>query len=247
MIERICIDKKYKMSENLHTPTEELPPPKIIFRLRTPEEEARTQGEVERKKRLIGDAYDRAVDAIVERIPEQLPDAEKLAVLYGIFLEEMTYDYDMRANVTEGGFVGAPEGMNEFVIGGEIIRGGSKEVAILKRTGVCEHFSEAFSDIAERLGIPSAAVSGKTKMVEAPDGSIVGLKHAWNQVLIDGEVKNIDVTYGLYTNDEAVKQEKGIAPEVTAASFFLIDSDELRRIGPHHDFEDSAELLAKAA
>ncbi len=122
-----------------------------------------------------------------------------------------------------------------------------KESALLNGFGVCAGFSDAFTDVANRLGIPCVTVAGKTGTVRSIHGKDVKVGHAWNQVLIDGEVKNIDVTYGLFTQDEAVMQEKGIAPELTAANFFLVDSEKLRRLGPHHDFEDSVELLEAAA
>lgn len=197
---------------------------------------------IRNNEKLISDEYDVAVDAIVETIPEQLSNEEKLARLYDVFLKSMTYDFATGSNVGSDGLVRMVD-YSQYckLIEGEYLMLAGKYAAVLNRFGVCAHFSKAFKDIAEsRLGVPCEEVTGRTKRIALPDGDTVELSHVWNQVRVNGEVKNIDVTYGLFANDEAVKQEKGISPDVMAVNFFLVDSDELRRVGPHHDFEDVA-------
>ncbi|MDE5770873.1 MAG: hypothetical protein K2I06_04455 [Ruminococcus sp.] len=50
----------------------------------------------------------------------------------------------------------------------------------------CEGYAKAFSYLAERMGLVSVLVTGKTDK---------GENHAWNQVKIDGEWYNLDVTW----------------------------------------------------
>lgn len=223
--------------------------PKITLRPRTPEEEARSREEAERKNRLIDNAYERAVGDVMGKIPEALSDADKHAVLYGEFLGRMTYDFEWSENVNEDGTVNRPHDpygeKYDLIIDGERLHVDHEELAMIRSTGVCEHFAKAFADIANRLGTPCSTVTGRTKVVRSINGNNVKLGHMWNQVLIGNEVMNVDVTYGLFAGNEEVKAERGIVPELTAGNFFIIDSEELRRIGPHHDFEDAPELLAK--
>lgn len=220
--------------------------PRITFL--DPEKIAATAAEGLRQSELITAEYDRTVEEIVASIPESLSEEDKLATLYAFFLDKMTYDFDTGNNVGSSGMVSSPESsMPNYLhtIGGEELRLAlGKEAALLNGFGVCSGFSDAFKDVSDRLGIPCVVAEGKTVTVKSVTGKEVELGHAWIQVLVDGEVLNIDPTYGLFANDEVVKEEKGLAPELTAMDFFLVDSDTLRNIGPHHDFEDSPELQA---
>lgn len=243
MIESIALqqeNKKYtKMSEKLPTST-----PLIVFR--NTEKNATAISEIIRVRELIAAEYAKAVDEMVASIPEHLPESDKLAALYATFLDTMTYDFGTGNNVSDDGTVAIPDSSKQRyhrVIGEKDVWLDGKEGALLNGFGVCAGFADAFADVANKLGVPSRVVDGRTRSVKSIRGNDVEVSHAWNQVLIDGEVKNIDVTYGLFANDETVKRKKGIASELAAAGFFLVDSDTLPRIGPHHDFEDSTELI----
>ena len=62
----------------------------------------------------------------------------------------------------------------------------TKYPVLLNNSGVCVTYSLAIEDLANKLGIPCRVVTGQT-----------GMKHAWNIVLINGEVKHIDVAYAI--------------------------------------------------
>ena len=214
----------------------------ISITKRTPESEIREN------EKLVHSEYEKSVNELIAALPENLANVDKLAALYGVMLDKVEYDFDRANAVNEDGTIPntipASEEKYFATIEGRKLRLAGKDVAVINGFGVCEEFSEAFTDIATRLGISCKTIEGKTGRAKLESGSEVARGHAWNQVLVDGEIKNIDITYGLFAGDEAVKQEKGIAPEMTAANFFFVDSEELRRIGPHHDFEDSADLQA---
>lgn len=65
------------------------------------------------------------------------------------------------------------------------------ESALKTRKGVCMHYSEVFSDIANKLGIKTYVVSGYTKQL----GKIAQLSHAWNVSKINGKWCFFDVTW----------------------------------------------------
>ena len=71
-----------------------------------------------------------------------------------------------------------------------------KYPAVLFNKGVCITFSKAFEDICNnKLNIPCRIVNGYT-----------GLQHAWNIVLLDGEVKHIDIAYALINRNRIDKK-----------------------------------------
>ncbi len=202
-----------------------------------------------RKDKLVEAVYDEAVGEMAALVPEHLDEAGKLAVLYSLFID-MEYDHAYGENVSDDGLVTVPESSRERYrqsIEGEDFWLDGKEGVMLGGAGVCRGFSEAFKDVADKVGIECAVAIGKTATVTSLQGNPVEAGHAWIQVAIHGKVYNIDPTYGIYAKDEGLKRKKGLASELTPSSFFLIDSDTLRQIGPHHDFEDSADLLRAAA
>lgn len=60
------------------------------------------------------------------------------------------------------------------------------------RKGVCIHYAEVFSDIANKLGIKTYIIPGYTKMFD----EIPNLSHAWNASKIDGKWFLFDATWG---------------------------------------------------
>jgi transglutaminase/protease-like cytokinesis protein 3 len=66
---------------------------------------------------------------------------------------------------------------------------GDKYAPIFLNKGVCQSFSRAFADICEQLGI-------QCRVVRAADDDVVqlkGLKHAWDEVVIDGQRYTVDL------------------------------------------------------
>jgi hypothetical protein len=64
--------------------------------------------------------------------------------------------------------------------------------ALSRRKGVCQHFAELYSAIANQSGIKTYVVSGYTKQ----NGSVDYLPHAWCASLIDSVWYLIDPTWG---------------------------------------------------
>lgn len=60
------------------------------------------------------------------------------------------------------------------------------------RKGVCIHYSEVFSDIANKLGMKTYIIAGYTKVFD----EIPTLAHAWNVSKIDGKWFLFDATWG---------------------------------------------------
>lgn len=63
---------------------------------------------------------------------------------------------------------------------------GTKYPALLNNSEICITFAPAFEDLANKLGIPCRVILGFT-----------GMEHAWNIVLINNEIKYIDVDFAL--------------------------------------------------
>lgn len=69
---------------------------------------------------------------------------------------------------------------------GGVVSQYDKYPALFFNEGVCCTYAKAFEDVAHKLGIPCLYVDGMTTM-----------EHAWNAVLIDNQIKYIDVAFYL--------------------------------------------------
>ena len=146
------------------------------------------------------DAYNQKADIIISEINKKAKtDKEKLKMLYNYFCNTMEYDLhgtaDERGNVK---YYKYPfKNYKNWKISQE-----NKYPALICNKGVCMTFSEAFADLSNKLGIPCRRVSGFTTMA-----------HSWNIVLINNEIKHIDVAFAIMN-----KNKQG---------FFLKDFEEL--------------------
>lgn len=100
-----------------------------------------------------------------------MTEYEKVRAIHDYLVVHVDYDYDNLAADT------LPD--TAF----------TKEGALLLHSAVCEGYARAFSWLCARAGIEELLVYGT-----ADDGSVVQ-SHAWNQVRIDGEWYNVDVTW----------------------------------------------------
>lgn len=66
------------------------------------------------------------------------------------------------------------------------------EKTLKTRKGVCIHYSEVFSDIANKVGLKSYIIGGYTKVFD----EIPNLSHAWNVAQVDGKWWLFDATWG---------------------------------------------------
>lgn len=82
-----------------------------------------------------------------------------------------------------------------FFGGADMIYGG--EEAFSSGKAVCSGYSDLFADLAGRLGLTVKSIAGFAKGYGFVPGSRPeGTNHAWNAVLIDGEWRLFDSTWG---------------------------------------------------
>jgi Transglutaminase-like superfamily len=98
----------------------------------------------------------------------------------------------------------------------------SPEGVLKSRKAVCAGYANLFADLARRVGLEVATVSGYAKGVGYdPDKKLTQTNHAWNAVRLDGDWQLIDATWGAgYLKDkEFVKRFTPL--------YFLIDPEKL--------------------
>lgn len=150
--------------------------------------------------------YNMQVNVILKEINSNShSDKEKLWMLYN-YLTSDNMSYDLTR--TSDGKSAHPQRYSFRNYKKLTIAQDSKYPAILNNSGICITYALAFEDIANRLGIPCRVVSGDT-----------GMNHAWNVVLIDNELKQIDVAYAIMNRKISDKKD-----------FFLKDSFDGRKI-----------------
>lgn len=157
-------------------------------------------------------AYELEVKKIIDSIPKNISSQEKLKQLYLFMIEHFIYDPNFSRDRDGYVYRNISFRFREWTY---IVPNGSKYIPVLFKKGVCEEFSNVFSDIAKRMGIPCANISG-----------ITTLQHTWNAVLIGNTIKFIDVTFGIYYKNNNPLQ------------YFLITEDELVSRCTHHSFKE---------
>lgn len=87
----------------------------------------------------------------------------------------------------------------------------------LIRKGVCRHFSAFIKEVLDELGVHNVEITGISESL-----------HAWNMVLINGEIRFIDITKEIHLRNGAMKGfNKG--------DFYLISIEELFKLEPDRD------------
>lgn len=79
----------------------------------------------------------------------------------------------------------------------------------------CEGYAKAFSYLAARLGMKCILVTGKTDK---------GENHAWNQIMIDGEWYNVDVTWDDMDNAESIRRVYFLCSDETFGRTHIADN-----------------------
>lgn len=64
--------------------------------------------------------------------------------------------------------------------------------ALTDGVGICQHYSELFHALSRNAGIPSYVIAGYTRQ----NGEVISTLHSWNALLVDGEWKLFDPTWG---------------------------------------------------
>ncbi len=83
-----------------------------------------------------------------------------------------------------------------YVTGEDIEYSATAYGCLVEKRANCEGYAKAFSVLAADFGLESILVTGKTDK---------GENHAWNQVKVDGEWYNIDVTWADNDNGDEVR------------------------------------------
>ncbi len=171
--------------------------------------------------------YRSKIKEILDAIPFDFNNVQKMEIVYQYLVNKIEYDYETLDSINEKGLVQPVSHLfwNKWGIGSH-----EKYTPIVLNRGISIGIAAAFQDICTMLKIDCDFVQGKTKQI----GDTV-LKHTWNKVVIDEKKLNIDITYGIFNRDK----------NNDAMAFFLISDDELKKIGPHHDFEEQKVNLKK--
>lgn len=152
----------------------------------------------------VDDCYNLKANDIISRINSiASTDLEKLWMLYDYLTsEDMIYDLQQIS----------PTGRRALDYGYPFskyktwkIPQETKYPVLIYKSGVCGSYALAFEDLANKLGIPCRKVNGFT-----------GMDHGWNIVLINNNIKHIDVAYAIMNKQRRNKKD-----------FFLRDFKEL--------------------
>lgn len=166
--------------------------------------------EKERQKFIkdVNEAYETKANEIISKINATTSDdIQKLWLLYD-YLTGDNMKYNLQETTSDGKM--AIDVQYDFPpYKSWKISHSTKYPALLNNSGICKTYSLAFEDITNRLGVPCRIVTGYT-----------GMEHAWNIVLINGEIKHIDVAYAIMRRNISDKR-----------NFFLKSLDELIQYG----------------
>ena len=136
-------------------------------------------------KKDVDNAYNKKANQIISRINSiATSDTEKIWMLFD-YLSSENMSYDLQGTTQDGRFA-LDFGYSFAPYKSWKIQQGTKYPALLNNSGVCITYSLAFEDLANKLGIPCRVINGYT-----------GMEHAWNVVLINNQLKHIDVAYAI--------------------------------------------------
>jgi len=168
----------------------------------------------------VNEAYESKVNEIIIKINSSTQDdTQKLWMLYD-YLTSDNMEYVLEGTTPDGKM--ALDVKYDFSpYKNWKVSSSTKYPAILNNSGICRTYSLAFEDIANKLGIPCRVVTGNTF-----------IEHMWNIVLINGEVKHIDIAYAIMRRKFSHKSD-----------FFLKDFDELIKLGGSRTINPIKELV----
>lgn len=170
-----------------------------------------TTDEIKTRQQAISDAADKVVDTV---ITDNMTDTEKQLALYQYLENNSVYDYDALENAKENNYKKISDSKFEdsFNAYGVLVNG----------KGVCMSYAAAYKLLCQKSGIDCNVVTGYL------NGN---LPHAWNNVDIDGNWCQTDVTnngtsmgvpYYLYNSDTNTAAETGYSEDM----LYLLDTDE---------------------
>lgn len=143
------------------------------------------------------DETEATADAVISQIiTVGMSELDKLQAIHDYIVLNCAYDYARLQNGT------VPK--ESYLAYG----------ALCKKTAVCQGYTNAFSLLCKRVGVPAITVVGA-----APDS---GAAHSWNLVLVDGVIYGIDVTF-----DDPVPDVDGRVER----TYFMMTLDEMEHFG----------------
>lgn len=91
--------------------------------------------------------------------------------------------------------------------------------------GVCKDFSDAYQKICKKLGLTCEIIYG----VVDTDGMQLG--HAWNAIIVNDEVKYVDISSAIHCKDRTNRNNKADAYfNVTEEDLKVLDGKNIRRL-----------------
>ena len=152
------------------------------------------------KVRIIGDKLKRYI-----KKNKIKGDIEKVCIVYNYIFKNISYDYEYLELDKKSKRIG----FNNLstLEKRKIFRTQTLEGIFTKKT-VCTGFSYIFKMLLEYLEVESNICIGYYKI-----GKEKEVPHAWNQVKIDGDWYNIDISYGIEHYDEYEKIGEGKIPK----------------------------------
>lgn len=146
-------------------------------------------------EQAVDNFYNLKVNSIISRINAiASTDLEKLWMLYDYLTsEDMVYNLQ---GVTQDGRRALDLGYSFSDYKTWKISQNTKYPALINNSGVCITYALAFEDLANKLRIPCRVVNGFT-----------GMEHAWNIVLINNDIKYVDIAYAIMNKNTRNKKD----------------------------------------
>ena len=127
------------------------------------------KGDREWRKSKYDELKNAVEDLLQNVLKEEYSDFENALALYEYFTRNFVYDYDK--NGADPDYLGA-------------------YIALIKKTGVCQHFSLAYNFVLQQTGCDVELMSGEM------DPTYVS-SHEWNILRLDGKCYMVDTTWDL--------------------------------------------------
>ena len=147
--------------------------------------------------RALHDAASQKADKFVQSvITENMSDTDKVKAIHDYIILNCAYDYN--------NYISGKVGFEARLAAG----------ALCNRSAVCQGYAAAFNMLCRRVGVRSVVVTGTAPASTAD--------HAWNMVLIDGQIYYVDVTH-----DDPV-------PDVTGRisyRYYMLSEAEMTELG----------------
>lgn len=136
------------------------------------------------------------IDKLAEKIQSDFTtDYDKARAVYVWIANSVTYDMKLAQNPTTD--VIKYESKEQFDKKVEELRQKRINQAFRSRKGVCQHFTELYHEIAERVGLKVQSVSGFGRVSPSQIGvSSKPVNHTWNAVFADNRWILLDATWG---------------------------------------------------